>query len=91
MSKHMFRNGDRVTIRSDLKKGHYSSVIPHGNPLYCNDSMVSCYAGKTAVITEAMRSDRYYLNIDKGRWLWCGSMFSDDKENSCYVKLLFDD
>lgn len=90
MSKHMFRNGDRVTIRSDLKEGRYPFLATHGS-LYCNNDMARYYAGKTAVITEAMRSDRYFLNIDKGRWLWCGSMFSDDKENSCYVKLLFDD
>lgn len=90
MSKHMFRNGDRVTIRSDLKEGRYPFLATHGS-LYCNNDMARYYAGKTAVVIGVIGVDRYFLNIDKGRWLWCGAMFSDDEENPCCVKLLFDD
>ena len=86
----MFHIGDRVVIRPDLKKGHYPFLATHGS-LYCNNDMARYYAGKTAVVIGVIGVDEYTLDIDEGYWLWCGSMFSDDKENSCYVKLLFDD
>ena len=93
MSKHMFRIGDRVTIRSDLKEGRYPCGISHESSLYCNDDMARYYAGKTAVVigVGVVGADKYTLDIDEGQWFWCGAMFSDDEENPCCVPLLFDD
>lgn len=84
MREPMFKVGDRITVREDLKEG---SIDFHGDTRYgtqgesvVNDMMK--YRGKSAVITEVSSNGKYYLDIDKEFWSWTHHMFEEGKEES---------
>lgn len=84
MREPMFKVGDRITVREDLKEG---SIDFHGDTRYgtkgesvVNDMMK--YRGKSAVITEVSSNGKYYLDIDKELWSWTHHMFEEGKEES---------
>lgn len=85
MSKLLYKPGDKVTIRSDLKGDTYYPVLygpaADKKTLYCNDDMTK-FRGKTFEI------DRYDFNgefyeLKRVSWVWTESMFENPKECFC--------
>lgn len=92
MREPMFKVGDRITVREDLKEG---TIDFHGDTRYGTkgESVVSDmmkYRGKSAVITEVSSNGKYYLDIDKEFWSWTHHMFEEGKEESNKDEIRFE-
>lgn len=83
MIESMFKVGDTVRIRKDLKEG---TIDLSGDSRYnaSDESVVSemiPYRGKLAIIMGiSPNNGEYYLDIDDGLWSWTHHMFEEDNE-----------
>lgn len=85
MSKLLYKPGDKVTIRSDLKDDTEYLVL-YGpaagkRTLYCNTDMVAL-RGKTFEIDRYTFEEKFY-RLKGDTCLWTESMFEDPKECFC--------
>lgn len=71
----LYRVGDEVIIRSDLRPS--LDVYPMANGLggYCVTPDMGEFRGKHAIIDFISDGNDYYnLSIDNGRWMWTDTM-----------------
>ena len=85
MSKLLYKPGDKVTIRSDLK-GDTEYPVLYGpaackRTLYCNLDMAKL-RGKTFEIDQYTFDEEFY-ELKGADWDWTESMFEDPKECFC--------
>jgi hypothetical protein len=64
-----YKIGDKVKIGEDLKGGNEYRV-------YCAIGM-EIYKGKIATITKITESGNYFIDLDKGFWIWSDDMFEN--------------
>lgn len=85
MSELLYKPGDKVTIRSDLKDDTEYPVL-YGpaagkRTLYCNTDMAAL-RGKTFEISRYTFEEKFY-GLKGAPWHWTESMFEDPKECFC--------
>ena len=83
MDELLYKPGDVVIIRSDLKGNRYYPILygkRKGEGVYCNPDMVQ-YAGKTFEIIEIEQGVYKLKTISY--WNWTESMFEDQNECVC--------
>lgn len=85
MGKLLYKPGDNVKIRSDLK-GDTNYPVLYGPAagkriLYCNDDMAAL-RGKTFEIDRYAFEEKFY-ELKGFPWCWTESMFEDPKECFC--------
>lgn len=85
MSELLYKPGDKVTIRSDLK-GDTDYLVLYGpaagkKTLYCNDDMEK-FRGETFEIDQYDFNGEFY-ELKGASWVWTESMFEDQKECFC--------
>ena len=83
MKELLYKPGDVVTIRSDLKEGEYPVMYgpEDGELLYCNCEMET-FAGETDEI-ECYDNDEAYYRLKDHPWKWTESMFENPNECMC--------
>ena len=85
MSELLYKPGDKVTIRSDLK-GDTDYPVLYGpaagkRTLYCNTDMAK-FRGEIFEISKYTFDEEFYALKGVG-WNWTESMFEDQKECFC--------
>ena len=75
----MYKIGDKVKVRSDLKVGHV-----YGR--YTFVDAMSEHSGEWARII-SIRSVGYNIDIDNGKWIWSEEMFESNSSDKLFPLL----
>lgn len=82
----LYKPGDVIMIRPDLKEGDYPVLYgsDEGGTLFCNDEMET-YAGETDEIEcyDGGWAGESYYRLKSHGWQWTESMFEDPNECMC--------